>query len=85
MIADTREKINNVLSLSGVWRAVLIEDRETASIILSVPKTSVNIDIADYHLRRLLPCSVNLIVHKSNGNFLKNRKKYTYEWGTLNG
>lgn len=75
MITNTRESINNILALSGVWRAVLIEDRETASIILSVPKTSVNIDIAEYHLRRLLPCRVNLIVHRSNGNFLKIEKK----------
>jgi hypothetical protein len=75
----TRQDVKNVLKLTGVWRADITESVIGGILIITVPKFC-NTKHLQYQLHRHLPVDVMLIVIKSNKNFIKGRRKYTYKW-----
>ena len=76
----TRQDVKNVLRIAGVWRADITESEIGGVLIVTLPKLCRNIEYLRYQLHRLLPADVMPVLIKSNKNFIKRRRKYTYDW-----
>lgn len=77
---NTHADLYNVLRVVGVWRADVTESSVGSMIIVTIPPTCPNRGRLEKALYMTLPAYIKPIVVTKKQNWIKNRKKYTYNW-----